>query len=31
MTLRDVRYRVEYVLFRLVACFIEVLSVRQTI
>ncbi len=31
MTLRDVRYRVEYVLFRLAACFIEVLSVRQTL
>ena len=31
MTLRDVRYRVEYVLFRLAACLIEVLSVRQTI
>ena len=31
MTLKDVRYRVEYVLFRLAACFIEVLSMRQTI
>ncbi len=31
MTLRDVRYRLEYVLFRLAACLVEVLSVRQTI
>ena len=31
MTLRNLRYRVEYVLFRLAACLVEVLSVRQTI
>jgi len=31
MSLRDLRYRVEYVLFRLAACVIEVLSVRQSI
>ena len=31
MSLRKLRYRVEYVLFRLAACLIEVLSVRQTI
>ena len=31
MSLRKLRYRIEYVLFRLAACLIEVLSVRQTI
>lgn len=31
MSPQDVRYRIEYVLFRLAACVIDVLSVRQTI
>ena len=31
MSLQDMRYRIEYVLFRLAACAIDVLSVRQTI
>jgi len=31
MSLRDLRHRIEFVLFRLAACVIEVLSVRQTV
>lgn len=31
MTRRDLRHRIEYVLFRLVACLVDVMSVRQTL